>query len=168
MTKGTTRIDYSALVEAALRGVVRAVLTQIAENGLPGRHHIYLTFRTGHPGVVMSDTLRARYPTDMTIVLQHEFWGLEVDEHGFAVTLSFSSVPERLEVPFEALTVFADPSVEFGLQFSAPEGTDPDAGARDESTRTRPAPVEPLPISAPDGPPAGGGEVVTLDRFRKK
>jgi len=166
---GTATIDYSALVESALRGVVREVLEQVAEAGLPGRHHLYLTFRTGHPGVVMPDTLRARYPTDITIVLQHEFWGLEVDEHGFGVTLKFSNVPQRLEVPFEALTVFADPSVEFGLQFSAPDAPSeaPDADVEATQQPERPAPVEPLPMPASDARP-GGGEVVTLDRFRKK
>lgn len=165
---GTAKIDYSALVEGALRGVVREVLAEVATGGLPGRHHLYLTFRTGHPEVVMPDTLRARYPTDMTIVLQHEFWGLEVDDHGFAVTLSFSNAPQRLEVPFEALTVFADPSVEFGLQFSAPEADSEATEGEATDEQGRPAPVEPLPLPASASRPSGGGEVVTLDRFRKK
>jgi hypothetical protein len=114
----TSQIDYASLVEKALLRVVHDVLDMVAEHGLPGRHHLYITFRTDHPGVLMDDTLHARYPGEMTIVLQHEFWGLEVVDDRFAVTLSFNSVPQRLEVPLAAVTVFADPSVEFGLQFT--------------------------------------------------
>ncbi len=111
------QIDYASLVEKALLRVVHDVLAMVAEEGLPGRHHLYITFRSDHPGVVMDDALRARYPTEMTIVLQHEFWELEVDDERFAITLKFSSQAQRLEIPFAAVTVFADPSVEFGLQF---------------------------------------------------
>jgi uncharacterized protein len=114
----TSQIDYASLVEKALLRVVHDVLGMVAEHGLPGRHHLYITFRTDHPGVVMDDTLAARYPSEMTIVLQHEFWGLEVFDDRFAVTLSFNKVSQRLEIPFAAVTVFADPSVEFGLQFT--------------------------------------------------
>ena len=112
-------LDYGRLVERALRSVVRDALEAVARRGLPGRHHLYITFRTDHPAVVIDEGLRARYPSEMTIVLQHEFWGLEVRPDRFAVGLSFNQVPHRLEVPFEAVTVFADPSVEFGLQFTA-------------------------------------------------
>ena len=126
-------LDYGQLVERALRGVVRDALGVVAEHGLPGRHHLYITFRTDHPGVVIDDGLRARYPTEMTIVLQHEFWGLEVGDDRFAVGLSFGGVPHRLEIPFEAVPVFADPSVEFGLQFAA-------AAATAEPSRWRPLP----------------------------
>ena len=111
-------LDYGRLVERALRQVVREALGVVAERGLPGRHHHYITFRTDHPGVVLADDLRARYPTEMTIVLEHEFWGLEVGEDRFAIGLSFGGVPHRLEVPLDAVTMFADPSVEFGLQFA--------------------------------------------------
>jgi hypothetical protein len=114
----TQQIDYASLVEKALLRVVHDVLGMVAEHGLPGRHHLYITFRTDHPGVVMDDALHARYPSEMTIVLQHEFWGLEVSGDRFAITLSFNSVSQRLEIPFAAVTVFADPSVEFGLQFT--------------------------------------------------
>jgi uncharacterized protein len=157
-------LDYGRLVERALRGVVRDALEVVARRGLPGRHHLYITFRTDHPGVVIDDGLRARYPAEMTIVLQHEFWVLEVGRDRFAIGLSFSSVPHRLEIPFEAVTVFADPSVEFGLQFAAADAT---AGAKPVA----PAPVSRLPTAAaaPVTPAKdGSADVVALDRFRKK
>jgi uncharacterized protein len=159
-------LDYGRLVERALRQVVREALDVVAQRGLPGRHHLYITFRTDHPAVVIDDGLRARYPTEMTIVLQHEFWGLEVNAERFSVGLSFGNAPHRLEIPFDAVTVFADPSVEFGLQFTAP-----DAAA--EPKPAAPAPVSRLPTTA-DQPAAapqtqeGSAEVVALDRFRKK
>jgi uncharacterized protein len=191
-------IDYGRLVERALRQVVRAALDVVAKQGLPGRHHLYITFRTDHPGVAIAEDLRARYPSEMTIVLQHEFWGLEVWDDRFAVTLSFNSVSQRLEVPFAAVTVFADPSVEFGLQFtraSAPAAeasSQSEAGARSakppslatlpESEReprldgqegAAPAPTDGAAEAEEhpmqDAGEAGGADkVVTLDRFRKK
>ncbi|MBE7243639.1 MAG: Stringent starvation protein B [Actinomycetospora chiangmaiensis] len=123
-------IRYDLLVQEALRGVVRKVLTDAARDGLMGEHHFYVSFRTEAPGVRMSQALREKYPQDMTIVLQHQFWDLGVTEHAFEVGLSFSGVPERLLVPFDALTGFFDPSVQFGLKFDlnenaeAPEGED--------------------------------------------
>jgi hypothetical protein len=155
--------------------VVQDALAVVAEQGLPGRHHLYITFRTDHPGVVLDDGLRARYPSEMTVVLQHEFWGLEVDDERFAVTLSFGGQSQRLEIPFEAIRVFADPSVEFGLQFTVAEG----AAAAPEPEEP-PASVAALPPSAAGArgarpaasgaapPQEEGAEVVTLDRFRKK
>jgi hypothetical protein len=155
-------IDYGRLVEGALRRVVRDTLDLVARKGLPGRHHLYITFRTDHPGVGVAEDLRARYPSEMTIVLQHEFWGLEVAEDRFAVGLSFGGVPQRLEVPLEAVTVFADPSVEFGLQFTAAS----------PATSLEPVPsgaaAEPPGESGKPPKPEAGAEVVTLDRFRKK
>jgi uncharacterized protein len=156
-------IDYGRFVERALRSVVREALAFVASHGLPGRHHLYITFRTDHPEVAIDDGLRARYPAEMTIVLEHQFWDLEVGDAGFAVGLSFGDVPHRLEIPFEAVTVFADPSVEFGLQLgaSAEAGAKPGAPA---SIHRPPAP------DAPSARPAGDGsaDVVALDRFRKK
>ena len=156
-------IDYGRLVERALRQVVRDALDVVAKQGLPGRHHLYITFRTDHPGVELADDLQARYPTEMTIVLQHEFWGLDVEHDRFAVGLKFGGVPHRLEIPFEAVTVFADPSVEFGLQFAAA------AAATPAGTATQPGPAAER-SGAPDQAPAedGSAEVVALDRFRKK
>jgi hypothetical protein len=167
-------IDYGRLVEGALRRVVRDTLDLVAREGLPGRHHLYITFRTDHPGVGVAEDLRARYPSEMTIVLQHEFWGLEVAEDRFAVGLSFGGVPHRLEIPLEAVTVFADPSVEFGLQFTAVTAASPAAGTPPPRLVERPnepgrTPAEDL--NEPGRLPAdggGGAEVVTLDRFRKK
>src|SRR5689334_15542809 len=116
-------LRYDKMVEQALRGVVREALTRAAKNGLPGSHHFYVTFRTGHPGVSIPDYLVAKYPEEMTIVLEHQFWDLEVDGDLLRVTLSFQNRPERLVVPFGAITAFADPSVKFGLQFQETEGT---------------------------------------------
>jgi hypothetical protein len=172
-------LDYSQLVERALRRVVHDALEVVALQGLPGRHHLYVTFRTDHPGVVLDDGLRARYPAEMTVVLQHEFWGLEVAPDRFGVTLSFGGQPQRVEVPFAAIRVFADPSVEFGLQFTVQGGAGEgaDAGAGDEKQSVPPASVAKLPAASaaprPDEPAAEpseaeGAEVVTLDRFRKK
>jgi hypothetical protein len=160
-------LDYGRLVERALRSVVRDALEVVAKRGLPGRHHLYITFRTDHPAVVIDDGLRARYPTEMTIVLQHQFWGLEVGADRFAVGLSFNDVPHRLEIPFEAVTVFADPSVEFGLQFTAPgAGAETKPGAPAAVCRLPTAPAEPPAASSP--PKDGSADVVALDRFRKK
>ena len=114
-------IRYDLLVQDALRGVVRKVLSDAAQNGLMGEHHFYVSFRTEAPGVRISQALRDKYPQDMTIVLQHQFWDLAVTEHAFEVGLSFSGVPERLLVPFDALSGFFDPSVQFGLKFDLGE-----------------------------------------------
>src|SRR6201985_2809481 len=107
------------MVERALRGVVREALARTAASGLPGTHHFYITFQTKHPDTKIPDSLASQYPEDMTIVLEHQFWDLEIAEDHFAVTLSFQSRPERLVVPFEAITAFTDPSCKFGLQFQA-------------------------------------------------
>lgn len=174
-------IGYSGLVETALRGVVRQALDHVVAHGLPGEHHFYITFRTDHPAVSVSDALRARYPEEMTIVLQHQFWSLKVGDEGFEVTLSFSGKAEHLIVGYGAVKVFADPGVEFGLQFSVPGDKEADDDAEEVEDA---AGVEPAPSSLPaqaNGKsaaedsddaarpvPEGGAEVVTLDRFRKK
>ena len=138
-------------------------LSRAARDGLHGEHHFYISFRTGAPGVVLPPQISAKYPDDMTIVLQHQFWGLEVGDAAFSVTLSFSNRMERLTIPFAAITTFADPSVNFGLQFEVPTGVPAE----------QPATV--LAIS-PAALPAGekieserpAAEIVTLDRFRKR
>ena len=119
----TDHIRYDVLAQAALRGVVRTVLADAAKKGLPGEHHFKITFNTTAPGVRLSDRMRARYPQDMTIVLQHQFWDLIVTEQAFEVGLSFGGVPERILVPFETVTAFYDPAVQFGFQFETIEGT---------------------------------------------
>jgi hypothetical protein len=120
MTTGRM-IDYEALSQDAMRGVVRTVLSQTAKSGLPGDHHFYISFDTQAPSVVLSRRLQEKYPEEMTIVLQHRFWDLVVSEDRFEVKLTFDGIPERLVVPFAAIKVFFDPSVRFGLQFEAPE-----------------------------------------------
>jgi hypothetical protein len=151
----TSQIDYASLVEKALLRVVHDVLDMVAEHGLPGRHHLYITFRTDHPGVVMDDTLFARYPSEMTIVLQHEFWGLEVSDDRFAVTLSFNKVSQRLEIPFAAVTVFADPSVEFGLQFTRASAPVAELSPSSPESLSESATPSPGPASIAKLPTAG-------------
>jgi hypothetical protein len=124
---------YDVMVQEALIGVVRKVLIEAARSGLPGDHHFYVTFRSQGPGVKLSARLREKYPEEMTIVLQHQFWDLTVSEQGFEVGLSFGGVAERLVVPFDALTGFYDPSVQFGLKFTPDEATaDNDSGEEPE------------------------------------
>ena len=126
-------LDYAALVRRALLGVVRQVLERTAREGLPGEHHFYLTFRTDADGVELSPALRARHGEEMTIVLQNQFWDLEVDEERLAVSLRFDGRPQRIAIPFEALISFADPAVPLGLRFAAAEEPDaPGAGATPE------------------------------------
>jgi uncharacterized protein len=182
----TDHIRYDILTQAALRGVVRTVLEDAARKGLPGEHHFKITFDTAAPGVRLSERMRAQYPQTMTIILQHQFWDLVVREEAFEVGLSFGGVPERLAVPFDAVTAFYDPAVQFGFQFETLESlaaSDPDA-AVNEAQKTpagqaaaeqqRPAALpNSMPATAvapPDqeGPDTGGGQVVRLDRFRKK
>ena len=126
MTTGTM-IDYEALQQDAMRGVVRAVLHQINKTGLPGEHHFYISFLTHAPGVILSKRLKEKYPHEMTIVLQHRFWDLIVTDERFEVKLTFDGIPERLVIPFSALKVFIDPSVRFGLQFEDPSSDQGDA-----------------------------------------
>ena len=184
----TDHIRYDLLAQQALRGVVRTVLADIAKKGIPGEHHFYITFDTCAEGVRLSPRLREKYPDEMTIVLQHQFWDLVVTDSSFEVGLAFGGVAERLFVPFDAIKSFFDPSVQFGLQFEQMSednvASAPAAPASNEASATSPAPQE-LPASAPAAPPApvkpaakvapdepdkppGGGEVVRLDRFRKK
>jgi hypothetical protein len=115
----TDLIRYDLQVQDALRGVVRKVLADTARDGLPGDHHFYITFRTHAPGVKLSSRLREQYPDEMTIILQYQFWDLRIDDEGFEVGLHFKNIPERLSIPFEAITGFYDPSVQFGLKFEA-------------------------------------------------
>jgi uncharacterized protein len=162
-------IRYDILTQDALRGVVRQVLIDAAKKGLPGEHHFFITFDTQAPGVRLSARMREQYPDEMTIVLQHQFWDLSVSEHAFEVGLSFSGVPERLLIPFDAITTFFDPSVQFGLKFEtqdAPDGASANdqasgpkpRGAGSEPSEAPPAPVA-LPVKAtPAGVPAIKGK----------
>ncbi|MEQ8354848.1 MAG: ClpXP protease specificity-enhancing factor SspB [Kiloniellaceae bacterium] len=170
-------LRYDRMVEDALRSVVRRALIHVAEHGLPGNHHFYITFRTDHPDVDIPPALQERYPGEMTIVLQHQFWGLEIDEQQFCVTLSFSDVPHRLVVPFSAVTAFADPSVRFGLQFDVDSADIAGGPAEDSPPFETPVAdsddIEQGQVEGPkdggeDGKPESGKKVVTLDAFRKK
>src|SRR5437764_4177848 len=137
-------IRYDILAREALRGVVRTVLEDAAKNGLPGEHHFYITFDTRAEGVAVSQRLRAQYPAEITIVLQHQFWDLAVSANAFEVGLAFGGVPERLSVPFAAIIGFFDPSVQFGLQFepaTEEPGEQPDATAKPDKAATRRPPA---------------------------
>ena len=136
----TDKIRYDLLVQEALRGVMRKVLGDAARDGMPGDHHFFITFRTDAPGVRISDRTRERFPEEITIILQHQFWDLSVTEFGFEVGLSFSNVPERLSVPWEAVTGFFDPSVDFGLKFEL-QDPEPEVGANDTEPTPRLAAV---------------------------
>lgn len=171
-----------------MRGVVREALARTAANGLPGAHHFYITFKTRAPGVELSAHLAEKYPDEMTIVLEHQFWDLDVSEEKFEVTLSFNNRPERIAIPFCAIAAFADPSVKFGLQFPAadavaePQQSSTPISARLEAARPAKHASEPVPqpalakragklvgkpAPAKEAPPKEA-EVVTLDAFRKK
>jgi len=192
-----TKLSYEKMVEDALRGVLRQALKITEAQGLPGSHHFYITFDTTHPGVKMADTLKAQHPNEMTIVLQHQFWDLKVDQDLFEITLSFNGVNQRLVVPFAAVTAFADPHAKFGLQFhvefeertAADEELDMDDDAGDPSSHDdREAVEEIVPLdsakvtrqvknrkpqlrtvaAADDDSAEGASKVVTLDAFRKK
>ena len=155
-------LGYDRMMERAIRGVVREALAVAASQGLPGAHHFYITFRTRAAGVAIPDDLLAKYPEEMTVVLEHQFWDLEITEDAFAVTLSFGNKPARLTIPFTAITTFADPSVQFGLQFKPGEAD----GSEAPASRAAPAAEPPkIKAKAAAGTP---GEVVTLDSFRKK
>ncbi|MEM9839406.1 MAG: ClpXP protease specificity-enhancing factor SspB [Pseudomonadota bacterium] len=158
----TTELDYPWLTQNAMRNVVRDVLNLTAELGtLPGEHHFYIEFDTNHPEVDIAGRLSAQYPERMTIVLQHQFEALHVVDDHFSVTLQFKGIPERLVIPFAAVTQFADPSANFALQFQTME----EAAAQDTAEPAAPEEDETPPD---DTPPSGGADVVSLDRFRKK
>ena len=163
-------LRYDRMVEKALRSVVRGSIEEVIEHGLPGDHHFYITFLTDYPGVEIPDYLRDRYPGEMTIVLQYQFSDLSVDDEFLKVTLSFNNVPERLVIPLNAINIFADPSVNFALQFQ-PMGEEMD------ETELLAALEEHEGDGDPDDDGSGGGkgkkadqkgEVVSLDQFRKK
>jgi hypothetical protein len=186
----TDYIRYDILTQDALRGVVRTVLEDAARNGLPGEHHFFIAFDTRSEGVKLSQRMRAQYPEEMTVVLQHQFWDLVVNEAQFEVGLSFGGVPERVVVPFAAIKSFADPSVKFGVQFellteTAEDETTAEAAATTSARppaehkdtapaiTTLPTPANPDDTVNPDaaksdGTASPGAEVVRLDRFRKK
>jgi hypothetical protein len=151
------KIDYGSLMHAAMRGLIQQVLTDVAQNGLPGAHHFFITFDTMHPDVELADWLSDRYPEEMTIVVQNWFDNLEVTDDGFSITLNFGDSPEPLYIPYDAIKTFVDPSVEFGLRFETSE-------APDEPDEPDPDPGESSEDEEDDRKDA---EVVRLDSFRK-
>jgi uncharacterized protein len=154
MTLGRA-IDYGNLMHRAMRGLIQEVLAGVQKNGLPGKHHFFITFDTQHPDAELADWLSDRYPGEMTVVLQHWFANLDVGDDGFAVTLNFGDNPEPLFIPYDAIKTFVDPSVEFGLRFETqtpPEATEPEE---------KPAPVAEVKPARTDA------QVVSLDKFRK-
>ena len=170
MSDGPDTIDYGNLMHRAMRGLIQEVLEDVAEKGLPGRHHFFITFDTRHPGVAIADWLRERYPEEMTIVIQHWYENLVVDDDGFAITLNFGNNPEPLYIPFDAIQTFVDPSVEFGLRFENHESVD-EEGAGEEPSEDgaeagAQAPEEPGEEEAASAE-KGAAEVVSLDSFRK-
>ncbi|WP_343082387.1 SspB family protein [Ostreiculturibacter nitratireducens] len=147
----TRTIDYGNLMHRAMRGLIQEVLQGVADNGLPGAHHFFVTFDTRHPGVKLAEWLSERYPEEMTIVIQHWFENLAVDDDGFAVTLNFGDTPEPMYIPFDAIRTFVDPSVEFGLRFETHESSE------DDEDEEEPQPEE----------ERHDAEVVRLDSWRK-
>ncbi|MEM9232974.1 MAG: ClpXP protease specificity-enhancing factor SspB [Pseudomonadota bacterium] len=183
MSSDDAEFDYAYLAQNALRGVVRDVLGVTADLGHPpGEHHFYIEFVTTAPGVRISDSLRAEYPERMTIVLQHQFTDLDAYPDRFEVTLHFKGIPDRLIIPYEAVTQFADPSVNFALQFpvedtvhqTPPYPTSVDTGSGDIETLDAHRPKTEKSDTEDDGPddegpgPGGSADVVSIDRFRKK
>lgn len=151
----SSELPYDQWLEEALRGVIRRALIHAAAEGLPEAHHFYLTFLSAADGVELAPELRAKYPDEMTIVLQHQFWDLTVEEDRFSVTLKFRGRPSRIVIPFAAITAFGDPSVNFGLQLKTPLADGADEQAAPEG-------------SAADASKDTVGEVIALDSFRKK
>jgi hypothetical protein len=156
-------LDYERMVDDALRSVMVRSLRHVAVHGLTGDHHFYITFRTDHPNAVVGDELKSRYPEEITIVMQHQFWDLDVGEEGFSVALSFNQSPQTLHVPYAAVSAFVDPSVKFGLQFK------PTMGSSDKPMAV------PLALAADEEAEHGApeqddetGKIVALDEFRKK
>lgn len=150
-------IDYGNLMHAAMRGLIKTVLQDVAENGLPGKHHFFITFDTSHPDAELADWLADRYPGEMTVVMQHWFDNLEVGKDGFSITLNFGDSPESLYIPFDAIKTFVDPSVEFGLRFES----------SDEDDKPAPTPINTDHVGGPGEEAKPDAEVVSLDQFRK-
>lgn len=182
-------IRYDILAQEALRGVMRKVLVEVSRTGLPGNHHFFITFLTGAPGVRISSRLRERYPEQMTIVVQFQYWDLKVTDAGFEIGLSFSDVPEKLEIPFSAVRGFYDPSVNFELEFDVKsETTDAEiseaeiaelvpenkpatiapAASKKAESRKKAAKDKAAEEPEEEAQPAKGADVVSLDAFRKK
>lgn len=152
-------IDYGKLMHSAMRGLIQEVLTDVRDKGLPGAHHFFITFDTTHPDARLAPWLRERYPTEMTVVMQHWFDNLEVNDDGFGVTLNFGDEPENLYIPYDAIQTFVDPSVEFGLRFESHDEDDDEEGEDDDQAD--------FAEDVEDETEKKDAEVVSLDSFRK-
>lgn len=179
MTTNDT-IDYPGLIDAAMRNVVREALIHVDKFGLPGDHHFFISFQTNYPGVSISPQLKSRYPEEITIVVQHQFWDLKIGKDKFSIMLSFNNIPEKLVVPFDALTAFADPSIKFGLQFHGKKPANA-ANVANESEEAVACPVtgknghEKPPMAAfeeeapsEETTAANDEKVVSMEAFRKR
>ena len=158
----TDTLDYGSLMHRAMRGLIFNVLEQVRDHGLPGNHHFFITFDTTHPDVQLADWLKDRYPEEMTVVIQHWFDNLVVREDGFSITLNFGDQPEPIQIPFDAIQTFVDPSVEFGLRF---ENQDMDE-IEEEAEADETAPNAEVTETS-DAEPRQEAEVVSLDQFRR-
>lgn len=160
---------YDQLAQNALRGVVREALRKVNRSGLPGDHHFYIAFNTRYPGVILSDRIAERYPREMTVVLQHQFWNLVILEDRFEVELSFDNIPEKLVIPFNSIKGFLDPAVQFGLQFEV-VAVEEDEFARSSSAseKSEPGSADSTQPDQADAEADGEAKVVSLDAFRKK
>lgn len=172
----TDTIDYPGLIDSAMRNVVKEALIHVDKFGLPGEHHFFISFQTNFPGVSISPQLKARYPEEITIVVQHQFWDLKITDKQFSLMLSFNNIPEKLVVPFDALTAFADPSIKFGLQFHGkPVAV---AGSKEEAvtcpatgkTGNEKPPMAAFEEDAPteESEAANDEKVISLEAFRKR
>ena len=158
----TDTLDYGSLMHRAMRGLIFNVLEQVRDHGLPGNHHFFITFDTTHPDVQLADWLKDRYPEEMTVVIQHWFDNLEVREDGFSITLNFGDQPEPIQIPFDAIQTFVDPSVEFGLRFENQDMDEIEEEAEADETETSTEATE-----TSDAEPRQEAEVVSLDQFRR-
>lgn len=170
-------IDYPGLIDAAMRNVVREALLHVDKFGLPGDHHFFISFQTNYPGVSISPQLKSRYPDEITIVVQHQYWDLKITDKLFSIMLSFNNIPEKLVVPFDALTAFADPSIKFGLQFhgkrpanAGGEAEEPVACPHTGKTGTEKPPMAAFEEDAPteETTAANDEKVVSMEAFRKR
>ncbi len=171
-------IDYGSLMHNAMRSLIQQVLTDVSEHGLPGEHHFFITFDTQHPDAKLADWLRERYPSEMTVVMQHWFDDLEVNDDGFGVTLNFGEAPEQLYIPYDAIQTFVDPSVEFGLRFEASDEDEEEEdllhsvessveSSIESSIESELEDVAEAPMHEEAEPAPHEAEVVSLDQFRK-
>jgi len=158
----TDTLDYGSLMHRAMRGLIFNVLEQVRDHGLPGNHHFFITFDTTHPDVQLADWLKDRYPAEMTVVIQHWFDNLEVREDGFSITLNFGDQPEPIQIPFDAIQTFVDPSVEFGLRFENQDMDEIEEESEADETEPRAEATE-----TSDEEPRQEAEVVSLDQFRR-